>query len=34
MLKEEIIILDEVIDDPVGTEAYCCFFIFTPFRSL
>ncbi len=35
MEREEIIILDEGIDDPVETEGIgCCSIMFLPFRSL
>jgi len=33
MEREEIIILDEGMDDPIGPEALCCALIFPPFRA-
>jgi len=32
MEGEEIIVLDEGEDSPVGPAGYCCFLIFAPFR--
>ncbi len=33
MEREEIVILDEGIDDPVDSEIMCCSMIYLPFRS-
>jgi len=33
MEREEIVILDEGIADPVGPAGFCCAMIYLPFRS-
>jgi hypothetical protein len=32
MEGEEIVIIEEGVDSPIGTEYYCCFLIYAPFR--
>ena len=33
MESEEIIILDEGMDDPIGPDGWCCAGIYLPFRA-
>lgn len=33
MAKEEIIILDEGMEDPIGPAGLCCSMIYIPFRA-
>lgn len=33
MEREEIIVLDEGMDEPIGPDGLCCALFYTPFRA-